>query len=58
MQNIKGNFDITFLGIPILFVSKSVLTPENGKIATVYAIHITPFFSFGFTIKKIIKPAA
>ena len=52
MQNIKGRFDITFYGIPLVFVSKFVLTSEKGDVATVYSIHITPFFAFGFTVKN------
>lgn len=52
MQNIVGTFNITFYGIPLLFVSKSVLTSEKGSVATVYSIHVTPFLAFGFTIKR------
>jgi len=52
MQNVKGNFDITFFGIPLLFISKSVLTPGKGRVATVRSIHITPFIAFGFTTVK------
>lgn len=52
MQNLKGKFDITFHGIPLLFVSRSILTSEKGNAATVYSIHVTPFFAFGFTVKN------
>lgn len=52
MQDIKGAFNITFRGIPLLFFSKSVLTSEKGSVATVYSIHITPFLAFGFTVKN------
>ena len=51
-QNLRGNFDIKLFGIPLLFVSKSVLTPGLGRTATVYAVHITPWFSFGFTVRS------
>lgn len=51
MQNIKGSFDITFRGISLLAVSKSVLISEKGSIVTVYSIHLTPFFALGFTVK-------
>ncbi len=51
MQNLKGSFNITFHGIPILFFSKSVLTSEKGSIATVYSLHITPLIALGITIK-------
>ncbi|MBI2064837.1 MAG: hypothetical protein HYT62_02145 [Candidatus Yanofskybacteria bacterium] len=52
MQSLKGNFNITFYGIPLLFVSKSVLTSEKGSRATVYSVHITPLFAFGVTFKN------
>jgi len=50
-EHMKGTFDISFYGIPILFISKSVLTPQRtgGRVATVYSVHITPWFAFGFT---------
>jgi len=50
-QHMKGNFDISFYGIPLIFVSKSVLIPERigGSVATVYSVHITPWFAFGVT---------
>lgn len=54
-QKIKGNFDITFFGIPfLLFVSKSVLMPENKRqtAAIVYSLHITPCFAVGVTVQK------
>ncbi|MFA5830761.1 MAG: hypothetical protein WC878_02925 [Candidatus Paceibacterota bacterium] len=50
-KNVKGSFDITLRGFPILFVSKSVLTSKKGEKAIIYSIHFTPFFTLGFTIK-------
>ncbi len=58
MQNIKGQFDITFRGTILLAVSKSVLTAEesNGKpahsVAVVYSVHLTPLLAFGFVVKQ------
>lgn len=48
MQKVRGEFDITFLGIPLLFVSKTVLKSDNGAIAEMYSFHLTPWFAFGF----------
>ncbi len=54
-QHMKGTFDISFYGFPLFFMSKSVLTPNKGRVATVYAIHITPWIAFGITVvgKKV-----
>ncbi len=51
-QEMKGTFDISFYGFPLLFVSRSVLTParKGGRMATVYAIHVTPWIAFGITV--------
>lgn len=48
MQKVKGEFDITFLGIPLLFVSKTTLKSENGSVAELYSLHLTPFIAVGF----------
>lgn len=55
MQEIDGKFSVKFHGTPIFFVSKTSLTSEKGNTAIVYSIHITPFFAFGFVIKKSTK---
>ena len=64
LQTINGKFNLRFFGFPIkllgalFFVSKTVLEGKNSD-AHVYAFHITPFFSFGFTLpkKKPLLPA-
>ena len=54
MQKLAGNFSVTFRGIVFLAVSRTVLWTTGtgiekpaGSEATVYAVHITPFFAFG-----------
>lgn len=64
MQNIKGQFNITFRGTIFLAVSKSVLTAEesNGKpaqsVAVVWSIHLTPLIAIGFVTKERVKKSA
>ena len=54
-QTIKSNATTKFISIlsSFLFISKTELEPlGSGRKATVYAVHITPWFSFGFTRTK------
>jgi len=52
MQEITGGFDTKIFGTRFFFVSKTVLNSNNGNRATVYSIHLTPFFAFGVTINN------
>ena len=57
-QKLAGKFNVTFGGIkkipPIVAVSRTTLEAKNKEdgFVDVYALHITPFISIGFTIPR------
>ncbi len=57
LQEIDGTFNLKFFGIPVKYlgglicVSKCELDAVHS-VAHIYSIHITPFFSFTFTLPR------